>query len=59
MENEYKIIKIKAAVKLYRNANPTMAAVRSFEGLAERKGRYSIIRDAKTYTDDLDLHSGS
>ena len=30
LENEHKYTKIKAAVKLYCNANPTMAAVRSY-----------------------------
>ena len=34
VENEYKNTKIKAAVKLCCNADPTMAAVRSFEELA-------------------------
>ena len=34
MENEYKSTKIKAVVKLYCNADPRMAAVRSFEELA-------------------------
>ena len=33
VENEYKNTKIKAAVRLYCNADPTMAAVRSFEEL--------------------------
>ena len=49
MENEYKNTKIKAAVKLYCNADPTMAAVRSFEELAVQNGRHSIIKDAKKY----------
>ena len=47
VENEYKNTKIKAAVKLYCNADPTMAAVRSFEELAVQNGRHSIIKDAK------------
>ena len=47
MENEYKNTKIKATVKLYCNADPTMAAVRSFEELAVQNGRHSIIKDAK------------
>ena len=47
VENEYKNTKIKAAVKLYCNADPTMAAVRSFEELAVQSGRHSIIKDAK------------
>ena len=55
VENEYKNTKIKAAVKLYCNADPTMAAVRSFEELAVQKGRHSIIKDAKKYAEDLDL----
>ena len=37
--------KIKAAVKLYCNAGPTMVAVRSFEELAVQNGRHSIIKD--------------
>ena len=52
VENEYKNTKIKAAVKHYCNADPTMAAVRSFEELA---GRHSIIKDAKKYAAELDL----
>ena len=55
MENEYKNTKIKAAVKLYCNADPTMKAVRSFEELAVQNGRHSIIKDAKKYAEELDL----
>ena len=36
LSNEYKNTKIKAAVKLYCNADPTMAAARSFEELPYR-----------------------
>ena len=55
VENEYKNTTIKAAVKLYCNADPMMAAVRSFEELAVKKGRHSIIKDAKKYAEELDL----
>ena len=55
MENEYKNTKVKAAVKLYCHADPTMAAVRSFEELAVQNVRYSIIKDAKTYAEELDV----
>ena len=48
-------LKIKAAVKLYCNADPMMAAVRSFEELAVQNGRHSIIKDAKKYAEELDL----
>ena len=47
MENKYKNTQIKAAVKLYCHADPTMAAVRSFEELAVQNVRYSIIKDTK------------
>ena len=55
VENEYKNTKIKAAVKLYCNADPTMAAVRSLDELAVQNGRHSIIKDAKKYAEELDL----
>ena len=55
VENEYKNTKIQAAVKLFCNADPTMAAVRSFEELAVQNGRPSIIKDAKKYAEELDL----
>ena len=55
VENEYKNTKIKAAVKLYCNADPTMAAVRSFEELAVQNGHHSMIKDAKKYAEELDL----
>ena len=55
VENEYKNTKIKAVVKLYCNADPMMAAVRSFEELAVQNGRHSIIKDAKKYAEELDL----
>ena len=57
MWNEYKNTKIKAAVKLYNNADPTMTAVRSSEELAVQNGRHSIIKDAKKYADELDVQS--
>ena len=55
MENEYKNTKIKAAIKLYCNADPSMTAVRSFEELAVENGRHSVIKDAKKYVEELDL----
>ena len=55
VENEYKNTKIRAVVKLYCNADPTMAAVRSFEELAVQNGRHSIIKDGTKYAVELDL----
>lgn len=53
VENEYKNSKVKAAVKLYCNSDPTMAAVRSFEELSVQK-EHCIVKDAKKY-DELNL----
>ena len=55
VENEYKNIKIKETVKLYSNADLTMAAVRSFKELAVQKGQHSIIKDATKCEDELGL----
>ena len=45
IEEEYKVTKIKAAVKLYRNGDPAMAMVREFEERAEKFGHSSCRGD--------------
>ena len=47
------MIKIKAAVNLYRNKDPTMGLVREFEEKAAKLGRRSIIKDAEKYSKEL------
>ena len=54
MGNKYNT-KIKAAVNLYCNADPMMAAVRSFEELAIQNGPHSIIKDAEKYIEEMGL----
>ena len=54
VEKEYKNTKIQAAVKLFCNADPTMASVLSFEELAVQNGRPFIIKDAKKYAEELE-----
>ena len=56
VENEYENTKINAAVKLYCNAEPGMATVRSFEELAVQNGRHSLIEVAKKYAEELWLN---
>ena len=56
IEQEYKLIKIKAAVNLYGNQNPTMGFVREFEEKAAKLGRRSIIKDAEKYSKELGLN---
>jgi len=55
IEREYKTIKIKAAMNLYSNNDPTMHLVRQFEETATRRGRRSLIRDAESYAQQLRL----
>ena len=52
-ESEYKITKIKSAMRLYTNADPTMRLVRQFEEKAERTGRHSLVKDALKYSEEL------
>ena len=56
VETTYKDIKIKAAMKLYYNPDPSMEAVRLFEEKSVRGGRHSAIKDARRYAEELGLH---
>ena len=55
IEEEYKVTKIKAAVKLYRNGNPAIAMVREFEERAEELGHSSLVKKAARYTEEIGL----
>ena len=55
VESVYKATKIKAAVKLYSNEDPTMETVRCFEENSSRNGHYSLINDAIKYAEELGI----
>ena len=55
VENDYKLTKIKTAVNLYQNQDPTMKVVREFEERATETGHHSLIKDAVKYAKELDL----
>ena len=55
IEEEYKVTKIKAAVKLYRNGDPAMAMVREFEERAETLGHSSLVKEAARYAEEMGL----
>ena len=55
VESEYKLINIKAAVKLYFNTDKTMIKVRDFEKKAEYTGGQSLTTDAIKYAEGLQL----
>ena len=55
VEHEYKNIKIKVAITLFKNPNPEFSAVRMFEETSMKTGRHSIMKDARKYGIQLQL----
>lgn len=55
IKSEYKITKVKAATRLYANADPTMGIVRRFKEKAKRTGRHSLVKDAQKYAEELGM----
>ena len=55
VEQEHTLTKIKAAVKLSQNADPTMRAVRIFEERAVEKGHSSLLTEAHKYAEELEI----
>ncbi|CAH3031666.1 unnamed protein product [Pocillopora meandrina] len=58
VETQYKMTKVKTAVKLYTNQDSTMELVRQFDEKCERDGRRSIVKDAKKYAEEMGLELG-
>ena len=55
VETQYKITKLKTAIKLYTNRDSAMELVRRFDEKCERNGRRSIVKDAKKYAEEMGL----
>ena len=55
VEQEYKLIKIKAASKIYENPDPTIGIVRMFDVKARERGHQSFAKDSVTFVRKLDL----
>ncbi|PFX14830.1 hypothetical protein AWC38_SpisGene20986 [Stylophora pistillata] len=55
VESEYKLIKIKAALNLCANTDPTLKLVREFEERAVDKGRRSMLKDASGFARELGI----
>lgn len=55
VENMYKTTKIKAAVKLYSNDDPTIDVVRKFEENSSRCGHQTLVKDARKYAEELGI----
>ena len=55
VEEKYKMTKIKSAIKLYSNDNPTMSLVRAFEENAAHQGHQSLVKEARTFAEELGI----
>ena len=53
VQQEYKLSKIKAAIKINNNLDPMMNTVRAFEEKAEKKGFSSLVKDAHKFSEEL------
>ena len=53
IEKEYKVTKIKAVLKLYRNGDSPMAMVREFEERAEELGHSSLVKETARYVEEI------
>ena len=52
---DYKLIRIKVATKLYENLDPMMRSVRTFEEKAYERGFSSLVKDAEEFAEELGL----
>ena len=53
VEEEYKMTKIKSAIKLYSNEDPTMRLARAFEENAIHQGHQSLVKEAREFAEEL------
>ena len=51
----YKETKIKAATRLATSDDPKLQAARQFQVIKEKKGRRSVLKDARKYAIDMEL----
>ena len=55
VEEEYKMTKIKSAIKLYSIEDSIMSLVREFEESAAHQGLQSLVKEAKTFAEELGI----
>ena len=53
VEEDYKMTKMKSAIKLYSNEDSSMSLVRAFEENAAHQGHQSLVKEAKTFAEEL------
>ena len=52
-EEEYKMTKIKSAIKLYSNEDSAIRLVREFEENAVHQGHQSLVKEARKFAEEL------
>ena len=56
VEKDYKMTDIKAAIKLYSNDDSTsMSLVRAFEENSAHQGHQALVKEAKTFAEELGI----
>ena len=55
VEREYKLTKIRAAIKLCQNMDPSMRALQQFEERAVEEGHTSLIKGAHKFAEELGM----
>ena len=55
VKEEYKMAKIKSAIKLYNNDDSTMSLVRAFEENPAHRGHQSVVKEARTFAEELGI----
>ena len=55
VEREYKLTKIKAAMELCQNMDPSMRVVQQFEERAVKKGHTSLMKEAHKFAEELGM----
>ena len=55
VEKEYKMTKIKSAIKLCSNDDSTVSLLRAFEKNAAHQGHQSLVKEAKTFAEELGI----
>ena len=56
VETEYKVTKVKAALRLYENKDQVMEMTREFEERAESLGHRSLVKDAAKFVENLGVN---
>ena len=55
VKHEYKFVKIRAAMKLYQNKDPSVRAVQQLEDRVVQKGHLSLMKEVVNFAEKLSM----